>query len=132
MSNISKRREKEIENATENRRELIEAKIDRRELIRMGLITGAGYLIPKHGLSSRAKRPGRRGDEQGDGNHDDQPKSPPTRPFVMPLPIMPVAQSVPFLNPAPTADPNAAAGEARTATHQRWTQFLPQKFYDIH
>src|SRR5262249_20049034 len=121
MSKISKMREREIENSTKNRRELIEAKLGRRELIRMGLITSAGYLVPKHGLSSRAKHTGRRGNSSdGGGGSVGQQTSPPTRPFIVPLPIMPVAQSVPFLNPQPTADPNTAAGEARTATHQRW------------
>src|SRR5437660_11421892 len=37
-------------------------------------------------------------------------KSPPTRPFVVELPIIPVAQAVPALNPAP--DINPVAGEA--------------------
>ncbi len=57
-------------------------------------------------------------------------KSPPTRPFVVELPIIPVAQAVPALNPAP--DINPVAGEAPRAPHQRWNEFLPRKFYDIH
>src|SRR5437879_8139646 len=55
MSKLSKVRQKEIEAATRNRRELIAAKLSRRELIKMGLITGAGLLVPKRGLSARSE-----------------------------------------------------------------------------
>ncbi|HMG74129.1 MAG TPA: multicopper oxidase domain-containing protein [Pyrinomonadaceae bacterium] len=55
---------------------------------------------------------------------DSQPivpiSSPPSRPFVAPLNIMPVKQPVPKLDPPP--DPNA---------HQRYEEFLPKKFYEI-
>jgi len=46
--------------------------------------------------------------------------SPPSRPFVAPLNVMPVKQPAPNLDPPP--DPKA---------HQRYQEFLPKKFYEI-
>ena len=128
MSRMSKRREREIENATRNRREIIEAKLTRRDLMKMGLLTSAGYLIEKHGLSAHAFDKGSGGG--GDGGGGGNPVSPPTTAFMEPLPIPQIAQPVPSLNPAP--QPNPIAGEGRALPHQRWAEFLPQKFYDIH
>jgi FtsP/CotA-like multicopper oxidase with cupredoxin domain len=50
----------------------------------------------------------------------DLPISPPTRPFVAPLNVMPIKQPVANLDPPP--DPRA---------HQRYEEFLPKKFYEI-
>jgi FtsP/CotA-like multicopper oxidase with cupredoxin domain len=58
--------------------------------------------------------------------------SPATSPFARALPIPPVAQPVPALNPAPTKAADIAGGEAARADHQRWDEFLPHIFYDIH
>ncbi len=124
MSKLSKARQKEIEAATRNRRELIAAKLSRRELIKMGLITSAGLLVPKRGLSARWRNPRA-------GIPDDNPASPLTRAFVEPLPIMPIKQAVASLNPAPTVAPNTAAGEGRTRPHQALTLFPPQKLYQV-
>lgn len=120
MAYISKRdrkRERDRKIAAENRREIIEAKLTRRDLMKAGLLTGAGYLVLKKGLSARASTP------------RDDPQSPPTTPFIEPLPIPPVAQPVPSLNPAPTVNPNTAAGEGRTRPHQALNLFPPQKLY---
>jgi FtsP/CotA-like multicopper oxidase with cupredoxin domain len=114
---------KDIDQATRNRRELIAAGLSRRELFKMGLLTGAGYLVAKKGLSSRAWG----FDHGGDGGN----VSPPTRAFVEPMPLLTVKQPVASLNPAPTIAPNTAAGEGRTIAHQAFTQFPPQKFYQI-
>lgn len=111
------RREKEGWNAVDNRKELIAAGFTRRDLMRMGLLTSAGYLVAKGGLSARA-----------DGG---QPQSPPTRAFVDPLPIMAIKQPVSTLTPAPTISPNTAGGEARTRAHQAFAQLPPQKFYEF-
>jgi len=124
MSRISKRQEREIENATRNRREIIEAKLSRRELMKMGLLTSAGYLVTKGGLSAHAFDKGGGGD--GGGN----PVSPRTTPFIEPLPIPQIAQPVPSLNPTP--QPAPVPGEARVAIHQRWGEFTPQKFFEVH
>jgi FtsP/CotA-like multicopper oxidase with cupredoxin domain len=48
------------------------------------------------------------------------PTSPPITPFVQPLPIMPIAQPVSQLDPAP--NPGA---------HQRYSEFQPKVFYDM-
>lgn len=142
MSNISKRnrrRERELRNAAKNRREIIAARLSRRDLIKAGLLTSAGYLIQKNGLSARAQFSGggsfgsdcdRRWYDGSGGNGT--PVSPPTTPFVEPLPIPPIAQSVASLSPAPTVNPNTTAGEARTRPHQALTTLPPQKFYEVH
>ena len=61
-------RQRLVETARQNRVELVEAKLTRRDLIKMGLLTGAGYLVTKLGLSTRAAGAG------------GAPKSPPTTP----------------------------------------------------
>ena len=104
--------------ATANRRDLIKAGLNRRDLMKLGLVTSAGYLVAKRGLSARAS--------------DGQPHSPPTRPFIEPLPIMPVKQPVGMLDPAPTIAPNTAAGEGRTRNHQALARFPPRKLYEVH
>ena len=125
---VSKAQYKEMLNAAKNRRELIAAQFSRRELIKMGLVTSAGLLTPISGLSARAF------DQQGFPQLCgplNQPASPQTRPFIRPLPILPVTQPVKALNPAPTIAPNTAAGEGRTRDHQAFTVFPPQKFFSV-
>src|SRR6266852_5516453 len=89
---VSGARFREMENAAKNRR----------DLIKMGLLTSAGMLVPKLGLSARARSviP-----------LANQAASPTTRSFVQPLFIMPQTTPVPSLSPAPTIAPNTAAGE---------------------
>jgi len=128
MAYISRRnrgREKEKETAAENRRELIAAGFKRRDLMKMGLLTAAGTLIPKKGLSAYPKT------KSGFALPDDQPYSPPTTPFVESMPRLPVLAPVASLSPAPTAAPNAAAGEARTVAHQAFAQFPPLRYYEL-
>ena len=127
---VSRARFREMVNAAKNRRELIAAGLtSRRDLMKMGLLTAGGMLVAKTGLSSRAY--GQTGGTNQICLPNNQAASPPTRSFIEPLTIMPIAQSVPSLNPAPTICPNTAAGEARTRCHQGFTQFPPQKFYSI-
>ena len=121
---VSRARHKEMLNAAKNRRELIAAQFDRRELIKMGLITSAGLLAPIRGLSARAAA------QQGVPNlcaPGNQAASPATTPFTLPLRILQPAQSVAALSPAPTIAPNTAAGEARTRPHQAFTLFPPRQ-----
>ena len=40
--------------AQRNRQEIVTAKLDRREMMRLGLLTAGGTLVAKAGLSSRA------------------------------------------------------------------------------
>ena len=115
MAHISKRdrrREKERQNATKNRRELIAEGFSRRDLIKMGLIASTGMLIPKKGLSARARDPYAR-------IPFDNPESPPTTPFIVEMPRMQVATPV-VLTPAPDRCP--VPGEAPRACHQRWDE----------
>lgn len=121
---VSKTRFKEMVNAQKNRRELIGAnQFSRRDLMRMGLLSGAGYLVAKSGLSGQAWG------QSAPSGPINQAASPPTRSFVTQMPIMPIHQPVKSLTPTPTVDPNTAAGEGRTAPHQALTVFPPQKFY---
>lgn len=128
MANISKidrKLEKEKLDAAKNRREIIAAQLSRRDLMKMGLLTGAGLLVAKSGLSVRARTAA--GSFSGGG----MPSSPPTRPFVQPFTRMTVKQPVATLNPTPTVVPNSIAGEGRTVSHQALAQFPPVKFYEV-
>jgi len=111
--------------AANNRRELIAARLtSRRDLLKMGLLTANGLLVAKSGLSARAQvsQPSS-GQNTSAGTMQNclpgnQTASPPTRPFVVPLTVMPLAQKVSSLSPAPTLNPNIAAGEVRAAAFQ--------------
>ena len=123
---VSRARWKEMLNAAKNRRELIAAGYcTRRDLMKLGLLTAGGMLAPIRGLSSRAF--GQANCIQPSG----EPCSPPVTPFIQEMSIMPVKQSQRVLNPAPTAQPNTAAGEARTRPHQALTLFPPQLLYQL-
>ncbi|HYP29550.1 MAG TPA: multicopper oxidase domain-containing protein [Blastocatellia bacterium] len=131
MSNISKRnrsREREMENAAKNRREIIAARLSRRDMIKAGLLTGAGFLIPKRGLSAWALNSA--------GEPTGWMASPPAAPFIQPLFIPPIAQPVAdaaaLTGPLPQQAPNTAAGEGRTRPHQAFLTKPPVKFYEVH
>ena len=131
---VSRRRFKLMCNALKNRRELIAAGLtSRRDLMKMGLLTAGGLLVAKHGLSARAwgqTDPSITGKESGPGAANtnsgtnqncvagNQAMSPPTKPFIDPLVIMPITRTVPSLTPTPTLNPNTAAGEVRAAAFQ--------------
>src|ERR1700687_6136262 len=132
---VSRRRYREMLAAAKNRRELIAAGLhNRRDLFKMGLLTGTGMMVAKNGLSA-GPWPQSAEFQQGAENicpAAGLPASPPTRSFVLPLPIMPVAQTVSSLSPAPTIAPNAAAGEVRAAPHRApglGFPFPPPKLY---
>jgi FtsP/CotA-like multicopper oxidase with cupredoxin domain len=97
-----------------NRQEIINARLTRRDLMRLGLLTSTGYLISKQGLSARAS--------------DGTISSPPTTPFIAPLPVQKPMAPV-LLDPAPACDP--LPGEAPRASHQAWDRCPPKKFYEI-
>src|SRR5690242_15206716 len=65
--------------AQRNRQEIVHAKLSRREMMRLGLLTSAGTLVVKGGLSSRAFA------KDGDSG-----TSPPSTPWTQPLPILPI------------------------------------------
>lgn len=127
---VSKAKHKEMANAAKNRRELIAAGLfNRRDLMKMGLLTSAGFLVQKSGLSARI----------GSMFPMMQAGPPPMiTPFKDPMPIMQVKQPVASLSPAPTECPNTAINpanglpfEGRTLCHQKFQQFFPKKLYQI-
>src|SRR5215813_1990740 len=99
ISKRNRRKEKDRQTAARNRGELIAAGFKRRDLLKMGLLTSAGMLIPKKGLSARPL-------SSTGAFYDDTPNSPPTTPFQDPMPRLTVLQPVAALNPAPTQQPN--------------------------
>jgi FtsP/CotA-like multicopper oxidase with cupredoxin domain len=126
ISKRNRRKEKEKQTAADNRAELIAAGFRRRDLLKMGLLTSAGLLIPKKGLSAHPLN------TRGSFD-DDEPNSPPTTPFSELMPRLPVLQPVPLsaLDPEPTAEPQPDEGEARTVAHQAFAQFPPQRYYQL-
>ncbi len=146
---VSKRRFKEMCDAANNRRELIAAGLtSRRDLFKMGLLTAGGMLVAKSGLSARAQttqtnNPPSSGSNTSPGTNQNcvpgnQTASPRTRPFIDPLPVMPLAQKVAALSPAPTENPNTGAGEVRAAPFQaplidpNRFPVVPATLYNIH
>ena len=84
---------RDMENARKNRLEIVKAGLSRRELFKMGLLTTAGYLIPKNGLSAWATN--------GCGPGQCQLGcSPPIAPFLDPLYIPPVLPARPLAAPS--------------------------------
>lgn len=147
---VSRRRFKEMCEAARNRRELIAAGLtSRRTLMKMGLLTAGGMLVAKSGLSARAQGlgqvmpPSSGGSNTSPGTQQvclpaNQTASPATRPFVVPLTVMPLVKKVSSLSPSPTLNPNTAAGEVRAAAFQapqismRQFPVVPSVLYNIH
>jgi FtsP/CotA-like multicopper oxidase with cupredoxin domain len=110
--------------ARKNRREIVRAGVTRRDLFKIGLLTSSGYLIAQRGLSAQttcisgACVPG---------------CSPPTVPFVDPLPIPPVLPERALSDPAfgipPSQQPSRHAQDARTEPHQFRERFPPRQFF---
>jgi FtsP/CotA-like multicopper oxidase with cupredoxin domain len=118
MRLIRHREPRALKLARKNRREIIAAGLKRRDLLKMGLVTSAGYLAHKHGLSQWAS---------GVAWGAEAVTSPPTRAFVEPLALLTVKRPVPRLSPAPTVQPNTRGGEGRTRAHQAFEKY-PRKF----
>jgi FtsP/CotA-like multicopper oxidase with cupredoxin domain len=138
MPYISKRnrsKEREMENAAKNRREIIAARLNRREMMKMGLLTSAGLLIPKRGLSARALNSA--------GEPTGWMPSPGVTAFVEPLFIPPIAQPTTQFTVGgwpPKKFPDNNAGEGRTRPHQALenpvldtnvNRFAPRKLYQV-
>jgi len=147
-ANASKARVRAAENARRNRteilRELSWGRVSRRDLIKMGLFTGAGLLAPIGGLNPFVSS------AFADGG---VPRSPlfGCQPFTQPMPRFDVLPRNPnpmtFLNPAPTAESNQTQQPLNSAlatpdhptgpvegrppgaiwAHQRFGEFLPQR-----
>ena len=75
--------------AQRNRQEIVKAKLDRREMMRLGLLTAGGSLVVKQGLSSRAFASGGGADDSltdPDSTLSKVTASPPVRPWIAPMP----------------------------------------------
>jgi len=126
--------------AQRNRQEIVKAKLNRRDMLRMGLLTAGGSLVVKQGLSSRALA--------DDGGNT--PPSPPATPWLQPMPILPVKTSVSAnqLTAGPTGKqvltpPDGTSlinGATQRVPQQLFTvnedgtfggTFPPQKFYQL-
>ena len=110
--------------ARKNRRELVASGVSRRELLKLGLLTSSGVLVPMPGLSAR---------DSCDAGACQPGCSPPTDPFVDPLPIPPVlpqrSLSDPGFSVPPGNQPSADPRDARTEVHQFRDRFPPQQFF---
>jgi FtsP/CotA-like multicopper oxidase with cupredoxin domain len=103
--------------ARRNRQDIVAARLSRRELIKLGLVSSAGSLAFQHGLSQWAS---------GVAYGAQPSTSPPTRPFIEALTLPPVRRPVSHLaGPPPSVRP--LAGEGRTRPHQAFQRF-PDKF----
>src|SRR5215211_1429201 len=116
--------------AFDERLELVKAGLTRRDLVRMGLLTGGGLggglLVSEKGLAQGSRRPDALG------------PLPPLEPFVEPLTVLPVLddRAEAELSPAATASPNRDANpatglpyEGRSEPHQSRETFPPRAFH---
>ena len=143
--------------AQRNRQEIVKAKLDRREMMRLGLLTAGGALIAKAGLSSRAFGQAAPTLTDPDATLRRVPASPPIRPWVQPMPRLPVLapvapQSMEYGCPDGTTPIDGATKRIphqycasrrrrrRTLRHRRYLRaslanptynFAPQKFYEL-
>ncbi|MBI2883752.1 MAG: multicopper oxidase domain-containing protein [Candidatus Methylomirabilis oxyfera] len=137
MSSDTSKREQLVARYMQEIREIVKARLSRRELLRMGLVTGGAALV-MHGLEGARlawadakvqSGPVCLGIPQDVWINDPTTLiSPPNTPFVDPLPIPAVIQTT-ILQPAPTKGPNPVASaltgfaEATRPEHQRWEEF---------
>ena len=132
--------------AQRNRQEIIKAKLNRREMMRLGLLTAGGTLIAKAGLSARAFAA--QGTDRGsltvpgvDG------QSPPVTPWKAEMPRLWVQQPVDYhkMEFGPPTGKTPVDGATRQVDHQYFSynaatdtfgpgsqgSFIPQKFYEL-
>src|ERR1700712_5596750 len=76
--------------AQRNRQEIVKAKLSRREMVRLGLLTAGGSLIVKQGLSSRAFG------ALTDPDTRKATASPPIRPWAQPMPMLTIKTPVEY------------------------------------
>jgi len=115
-------------------RDIAKAGLSRRELFRIGLVTGGAGAAALQGMQGFKPYWAHAAKGSGSGGSLEL-RSPRNTPFVDPLPIPPVMKPVP-LNPAPTKGtnpvPSAVTGfpEASRPDHQRWEELLPAEMYE--
>jgi FtsP/CotA-like multicopper oxidase with cupredoxin domain len=127
--------------AQRNRQEIIKAKLSRREMMRLGLLTAGGTLIAQAGLSSRAFADGSLTIPGVDG------VSPPVTPWKVEMPRLWVQQPVDYhkMEFGPPTGKTPVDGATRQVDHQYFSynaatdtfgpgsqgSFIPQKFYEL-
>ncbi len=98
---ISRAQWKAMQNALKNRLELVKAGFTRRDLMKMGLMTGAGVLLAKGGLThAQTASSSFSGGCFGGCNVGCSPQ--PRAPFIDPMPIPPQLQTRPLTDPGLT------------------------------
>jgi FtsP/CotA-like multicopper oxidase with cupredoxin domain len=114
MAAMAGRKQRMAEVARRNRVEIVEARLTRRDLVKLGLLTSAGFLAAKLGLSARADE-GRQA-----------PESPPTTAWVEELPIPEWSRAVDISELGPAPKREALIGsEGSRDPHQHWNAFDP-------
>jgi FtsP/CotA-like multicopper oxidase with cupredoxin domain len=111
--------------AQRNRQEIIKAKLNRREMMRLGLLTAGGALVVKQGLSSRAF-----------ADDNNSPPSPPVTPWLQPMPILPIKAAIdPTKMTAgpdgPNGVPTILTPPDNTSLIDGATQRVPQQFFSV-
>jgi hypothetical protein len=101
ISKRNRRREREIQQALNNRLELVKEGFTRRDLIKMGLMTSAGVLIAKGGLT-HAQWGGHNGSSCYGNNCNVGCSPKPAQVFIDPMPIPPELPSRPLSDPGLT------------------------------
>ncbi len=97
---------RDIDNARNNRLEIVKSGLTRCDLVKLGLLSSSGYFVAKNGLSAWAfdNKCGPRQCQLG--------CSPPVTPFIDPLPIPPILPEHPLTDPGfaqlPARRPNNA------------------------
>jgi len=123
--------------AQRNRQEIVKAKLNRREMVRLGLLTAGGSLVLKHGLSSRALA------ALTDPDTHRAPPSPPVRPWTRSMPFLTVQKPVSYhdMSGGPPDGTTPIDGATKRINHQYCSydpntrlyggKFPPQKFYEL-
>jgi FtsP/CotA-like multicopper oxidase with cupredoxin domain len=129
--------------AQRNRQEIVKAKLDRREMMRLGLLTAGGTLVAKAGLSSRAFGQTAPSLEDPDATLSRVPASPPIRPWIQSMPRLTVKKPV-SSHDMLWGQPDGTTpidGATKLVNHQYCSydpvtgeyggKFPPKKFYEL-
>jgi len=151
ISKRNRRRERETQQALNNRLELVKEGFTRRDLMKMGLMTSAGVLIAKSGLTHAQTTSSFSYSDRSNCNLGNSPR--PAQAFVDPMPIPPELPARPLTDPglqfgappqicpntAPNPNNNNLPFEGRgqfnglprpgTDCFQFFNQYPPQKYY---